>query len=211
MSTLTKAELFQMVNHMADVIIENEVPFCELDAVAGDGDFGMSIAKGFKMLKAQWETLNRESIGEFLADCSMIISENCGGASGPIWGAGFKGASKATTGLQSLTKAEFASMLESAAELIQKRGKANRGDKTLLDALLPCVDALNAHKSDDNSFKAFLQAGAFAATEGAEATKHMIASRGRASYVGERSLEFPDAGAMALSIIFTAVSGQVLD
>ena len=70
MSVLSKSEFFQMIKNMADVIIENEVPFCELDAVAGDGDFGMSIAKGFKVLLKEWETLNQESIGDFLADCS---------------------------------------------------------------------------------------------------------------------------------------------
>ena len=209
MPVLSKLEFFQMIQNMADVIIENEVAFCELDAVAGDGDFGMSIAKGFKRLITQWETLNQETIGDFLADCSLVISEYCGGASGPIWGAGFKGASKATMGMQSLNSSEFTAMLEGAAELIHKRGKANRGDKTLLDALLPCIDALNAHKSDDSTFKEFLLYGAKAAGEGAEATKKMIASRGRASYVGERSLEFPDAGAMALSVIFLAVSNQV--
>ena len=209
MSVLSKTEFFQMIKNMADVIIENEVPFCELDAVAGDGDFGMSIAKGFKVLLKEWETLNQESIGDFLADCSAVISEHCGGASGPIWGAGFKGASKATTGMQSLDPSEFTAMMESAAELIQKRGKANRGDKTLLDALFPCIDALNAHKSEESSFKTFLLFGAMAAGEGAEETKKMVASRGRASYVGERSLEFPDAGAMALSVIFLTVSNQV--
>lgn len=209
MSVLTKVDFFNLIRHMADVIIENEVPFCELDSVAGDGDFGMSIAKGFKALLGAWDQLDQTSIGEFLGDCSAIISENCGGASGPIWGAGFKGASKATEGLQSLNKSEFTTMMAAASERIQKRGKANRGDKTLLDALIPCIDALKAHETENMSYKAFLLEGAKAAAEGAEATKQMVASRGRASYVGDRSLNYPDAGAMALSIIFLSVAEQV--
>ncbi len=83
MEKATLNSVMTVVDQMADIIIKNEVPFCELDSVAGDGDFGMSVAKGFKILKENWEELSKDSISQFLKDSSMIITEHCGGASGP--------------------------------------------------------------------------------------------------------------------------------
>lgn len=203
---ILKSDIIKMIHDMADIIIENEVLFCEFDSVAGDGDFGMSISKGFKQLLSQWSELSQETIGSFLSDCSEVISEYCGGASGPIWGSAFRGASKFAADKVELNTLEFAEMMESAALAIQKRGKAQRGDKTLLDALLPCVDALKESADNGYPVEICLENGAKAAVEGAELTKTMVASKGRASYVGERSLEHPDAGAMALGIIFTHLS-----
>ena len=93
MEKLTVADIIGMVDSMSEVIIKNEVAFCELDSAAGDGDFGMSLAKGFKELKKQWsELVVEENIGAFLKACGMIITEHCGGASGPIWGSAFRAA-----------------------------------------------------------------------------------------------------------------------
>ena len=84
------------------------MPFCELDAHAGDGDFGMSVAKGFKQLKRQWhELVQAEQMDDFLLNCSMSIMEHCGGASGPIWGSAFRSASKAIQGKQTLSVADL--------------------------------------------------------------------------------------------------------
>lgn len=203
---LNTQDMIKIVDQMADVIIENEVYFCELDSVAGDGDFGMSVAKGFNQLKKEWDSLSKDNMGSFLKDCGMIITEYCGGASGPIWGSAFRGAAKATKNLEEVTLQEFAEMMQAAVDAIQKRGNAQLGDKTLLDALIPTTEALKTAASHDLTFKEALEKGAQAAVDGAEKTKSMVASRGRASYVGERSLEHPDAGAMALGVIFTAIS-----
>ena len=108
-----------MVDAMSSCIIKNEVPFCELDAYAGDGDFGMSIAKGFRQLKKEWRELTTEniySIGEFLTACSMVLMEYCGGASGPIWGSAFREAGKKTQGKTELTALEFAKMMQAAVQ-----------------------------------------------------------------------------------------------
>ena len=208
MNSIFTKDIVQMVEDMAHIIIENEVYFCELDSIAGDGDFGMSISKGFKKLKENWNELNQETIGTFLNDCSEIISEHCGGASGPIWGSAFRGASKSTEDKTELSMSEFAEMMASASALIQKRGKAQEGDKTLLDALLPCVRSLSESAEQARTVAEALNLGAEEAADGAEKTKLMVASRGRASYVGERSLEHPDAGAMALGVIFHYVADQ---
>ncbi len=206
MDTIQLKDMTRVVSVMADVIIVNEIPFCDLDSAAGDGDFGMSVAKGFKVLKAEWADLSMTDIGAFLKSCSMIITEHCGGASGPIWGSAFRAAGKYADGKSELDLQEFAELMQSAVDGIQKRGGAKLGDKTLLDALIPATEALKVSAVSKHSFKEAIACGAAAAVAGAEKTKEYAASKGRASYVGDRSLSFPDAGAMALGIIFTEIA-----
>lgn len=206
MNSLLTKDMVRIIDLMSEIIIKNEVYFCELDSVAGDGDFGMSVAKGFKQLKSEWEDLSTDDIGAFLKDCGMIITEYCGGASGPIWGSAFLGAAKSVKGKTEIELAEFAQLMQSAVDAIQNRGKAQLGDKTLLDALIPATESLKASSLTGNNILEAMQLSAEAAKAGAEKTKDMVASKGRASYVGERSLSFPDAGAMALGIIFTEIA-----
>ena len=202
------------VRQMSDCIIRNEVPFCELDAHAGDGDFGMSVAKGFRQLELVWARILKENtdIGALLQDAAMVIMEHCGGASGPIWGSAFRAAGKETEGKTSLTTAEFAAMMRAALEGIQRTGErsfgrgAVVGDKTLVDALSPCVDAWAEAADAGLSFRDAFRKGAAAAVEGADKTKDIVARMGRAGAVGERSIGYPDAGAYALGVIFTELA-----
>ncbi len=203
---LTTNKITELVMNMADVIIANEVYFCELDSVAGDGDFGMSVAKGFKQLKQDWNEVSQEDIGTFLKGCGMIITEYCGGASGPIWGSAFRSAAKYAAGKTELNLSELAALMQSAVEGIQKRGGAKLGDKTLLDALIPAAEALNASAAKGEDMLAAMKTAAEAAVAGAEKTKTMVATKGRASYVGERSVNYPDAGAVAIGVIFTEIT-----
>ena len=203
METFTKEQVVRTVAAMCDIIIENEVPFCELDSVAGDGDFGMSLAKGFKVVKAEWANHSQEDIGAFLKDCGMIITEHCGGASGPIWGSGFRAMGRYAQGKETLTLAETGEMVQAAIDAVQKRGGAKLGDKTLLDALIPAVESVKASGAAGETFAVALPKAAAAAVDGGERTKLIAATKGRASYVGDRSINFPDAGATAIGIIFT--------
>ncbi|WP_180055362.1 dihydroxyacetone kinase subunit DhaK [Acinetobacter sp. YH12142] len=203
-----------VVDVMSACIIRNEVPFCELDAHAGDGDFGMSVAKGFKQLKREWQSLiQAQQMDKFMLNCSMIIMEHCGGASGPIWGSAFRAAAKSIQGKSVLTVADFAEMLQAAVKGIQTTGErsfgrgAVVGDKTLIDALVPCADSWSAHT--DKSFKENFVLGAKAAVQGAENTKEIVARMGRAGTVGDRSLGYPDAGAHGLGVIFTDIAEHI--
>lgn len=200
-----------VVDVMSACIIKNEVPFCELDAHAGDGDFGMSVAKGFKQLKRQWhELVKTQHMDEFLLNCSMIIMEHCGGASGPIWGSAFRAASKSIKGKNTLSTSDFAEMLLSTVQGIQTTGErsfgrgAVVGDKTLIDALVPCAQSWSIHHN--KTFKENFVLGAIAAVQGAESTKDIVARMGRAGTVGDRSLGYPDAGAHGLGVIFTDIA-----
>ncbi|WP_433595338.1 dihydroxyacetone kinase subunit DhaK [Lysinibacillus xylanilyticus] len=212
---ITLNNMIYLVDKMSEIIIKNEVPFCELDTHAGDGDFGMSVAKGFKQLKRGWSSiLNQEhlNMGTFLDACSMIIMEHCGGASGPIWGGAFRAASKAVEEKMELTVGEFAEMLQATLKGIQSVGErsfgrgAEVGDKTLVDALVPCVNAWLESAAAGTDIKTAFENGAEAAVKGAEYTKEIVARMGRAGAVGERSLGYPDAGAYALGVIFTELS-----
>ncbi|EKS8376221.1 dihydroxyacetone kinase subunit DhaK [Bacillus cereus] len=217
-NVITLNNMIYLVDKMSDVIIKNEVPFCELDTHAGDGDFGMSVAKGFKRLKREWHSIvdqENVTIGSFLDGCSMIIMEHCGGASGPIWGGAFRAASKAAGEKRELTVKEFGEMLQAALKGIQSIGErsfgrgAVVGDKTLVDALAPCVDSWLDSASNEVDVKTAFEKGAEAAVKGAEYTKEIVARMGRAGTVGERSLGYPDAGAHALGVIFTEIAGSL--
>ena len=216
---ITLENIVYMVETMSHCIIKNEIPFCELDSHAGDGDFGMSVAKGFRQLKKEWKQLTKEhtsSIGEFLQVCSMVIMEHCGGASGPIWGSAFRAAGKKADGKTELTIFEFADMMQEAVTGIQKTGEysfgrgAVVGDKTLIDALVPCADTWTACADKKETFEHAFTKAAQAAVQGAKDTEAIAARMGRAGTVGDRSIGYPDAGAYALGVIFTDLKNALM-
>ena len=190
------------VEKLSKSIIDNEVYFCELDSAAGDGDFGMSIAKGFRIVLKEIDGIDTSSISTFIRGCAMIIMEHCGGASGPIWGSAFMAASRSVKGKEVLEVADIAQMFNDAALGIQKRGGAQLGDKTLLDALIPVAESLKKAAEDGKELAAAFADATKAAEDGAEYTKTIVARKGRATYLGERSLNYPDAGAMAIGVLF---------
>lgn len=215
---LTLDNMIYIVDKMSEVIIKNEVPFCELDAHAGDGDFGMSVAKGFKQLKREWKEITSNeklSIGEFLNDCSMIIMEHCGGASGPIWGSAFRSAGKSIGNKKEINVKDFADMMKASVKGIQSTGErsfgrgAVVGDKTLVDALVPCANSWETSAKNNDSFKEAFVKGAKEAVKGAKSTEQIVARMGRAGTVGERSLGYPDAGAYGIGVIFTEIANCI--
>lgn len=214
----TLENMIYVVDKMSEIIIKNEVPFCELDSYAGDGDFGMSVAKGFKQLKREWAnilSIEDLTIGKFLNECSMVIMEYCGGASGPIWGSAFRAAGRYVGDKEELTILNFANMMDAAVNGVQATGErsfgrgAGVGDKTLIDALVPCANSWELSVKENDTFKEAFEKAARKAVEGAEATKEIVARMGRAGTVGERSLGYPDAGAHALGVIFTEISNDL--
>ena len=209
---INTAGMGKIVETMADIIIENEVAFCKADR-CGDGDFGMSIAKGFKQLKADWATRKKGNVGEFLVSCSEIIMEYCGGASGPIWGSAFRWAGKTAIGKDEIDLQGLADVLQAAVKGVQDTGEksfghgAVVGDKTLIDALVPAADSLSASaKAGEKLLDAMVKAAA-AAVEGADKTKYIQAKLGRAGVTD--SINYPDAGAYGLGVIFTELCKRI--
>ena len=218
--SINKNVIFGLVERMGTFIIENEVPFCELDSYAGDGDFGMSVAKGFRKLKTEWKRVTLEGqkgIGEFLEACAFVIMEHCGGASGPIWGSAFLRAGRSCKGNEEISVKEIAQLMQAAVDGIQKTGErsfgrgAVVGDKTLIDALVPCTESWKESAIQNRTVAEAFCIGAQAAVAGAESTKQMVARMGRAGTVGKRSLGHPDAGAYALGKIFTHLSEWIVE
>lgn len=202
----------KLVELMADIIIENEVPFCKADR-CGDGDFGMSIAKGFRQLKKDWDSRKKGDVGEFLISCSEVIMEYCGGASGPIWGSAFRYAGKAVKGKKEIDLADLAAIFQAAVEGVQETGRksfgkgAVVGDKTLIDALVPAADTLTAAAKEGMKMKAAMKKAAAAAVEGADKTKFIQAKMGRAGVTDSEG--YPDAGAYGLGVIFTEICKRI--
>jgi dihydroxyacetone kinase phosphoprotein-dependent L subunit len=201
-TALSRAEM--IVKVIAQTAVDNETYFCELDAVVGDGDFGYSLARGFEIVISDFDELEYEDAGGLLKKTALILTKRIGGTSGPIWGTAFLRAGGSLAGKADPTGADVVEALRAAIEGIKQRGNTDLGDKTLLDALVPAVDELEAALGEGAGDA--LQRAAVKARESAEATKGMLAQRGRASYTGERSRDSVDAGAIGIAVMLEAVS-----
>ena len=195
-----------VVRTIAQTAVDNERYFGDLDAVVGDGDFGYSMARGFEQVLAGFDDFDRSDVGTFLKKVAVTITGRIGGTSGPIWGTAFLRAGAVAAGKMALEPADVVAMLRAAVEGIMQRGQAELGDKTLLDALVPATDVLERELDAGAGAAAAIQAASVTAREAAEATKDMVARRGRAAYTGERSRGSVDAGAMAVAVMLERIS-----
>lgn len=182
-------------------ILENETYFGELDAVVGDGDFGYSLARGFEIVRDEWDTLDRSDPGTFLVKIAGTVSARIGGTSGPIWGTAILRAGAQLRGKDEFDHEDVVRALRASVEGIKARGKAELGEKTLMDSLVPAIDTLEAQVGAGKPQSEVVRAMATTARQAAEDTKSMQARRGRASYTGERSIGSVDAGAMAIAVL----------
>src|SRR4051794_23231817 len=188
MTVATLGDVEFVVRTVAQTAVDNEKYFGELDSVVGDGDFGYSMARGFELVLRDWDSFDRSDIGTFLKKVAVVITSRIGGTSGPIWGTAFLRAGAKSAGKQELIGDDVVVMLRAAAEGISARGKAVLGEKTLLDALIPATDAIEAAVGRGASAIEIARAAATTTREAAEATITMEAKRGRASYTGARSI-----------------------
>jgi phosphoenolpyruvate---glycerone phosphotransferase subunit DhaL len=208
MASATLADVEGVVHVLAETVMANEKYFGDLDSVVGDGDFGYSMARGFEIVLTDWDSFDRTDIATFLKKIAVVITSRIGGTSGPIWGTAFIRAATAAGDAETLDGARVVAMLRAAIEGIKARGKTDLGDKTLVDALVPATDAIEAQVASGGSPAETVQAAAVAAREAAEGTRSMQAMRGRASYTGERSSGTLDAGAVAVAVILEALAEQ---
>ena len=193
-----------VVRVIAQTAVDNEKYFCDLDAVVGDGDFGYSLARGFEVVLGDWDSMEYSDPSGLLKKTAIVLTKRIGGTSGPIWGTAFLRAGGALTDVPEPSPEQVIGALRAAIEGIKQRGNTDLGDKTLLDALVPAVDELEASLSDGAGVA--IERAAVKARESAEATKGMLAQRGRAAYTGERSRDSVDAGAIGVAVMFEAVS-----
>lgn len=199
MPTLNVAQIETALDVTCDTVIANEKYFSDLDGLAGDGDFGTSLATGFKVIKAELPGMDKTAIGAMLLKLSMLCSKHVGGSSGPIWGTGFMKAGMVSKGLEEVTYEQLTQMVGAAVEGIMARGGAVRGDKTLLDALIPIHEKML--ELDGTDLAAALAAVAGVADAAIDETRSLVAHRGRASQVGARSANTPDPGIVGIATI----------
>ncbi len=202
MADISVGDVERAIKATAATVLRNEHYFSDLDGLAGDGDFGTSLATGFRIIDAELETIDKSAIGAMLLKISMLCSKHVGGSSGPIWGTGFMKAAMVSKGKTDVTLAELAEMINAAVEGIMARGGAKLGDKTLLDALIPVNEKLKEHaEAGTADLGVVLKDCADEAEKAIDATRSLVAHRGRASQVGDRSSGTPDPGIVAIATI----------
>jgi len=208
-------DLDLVIKTMATTIVDNADYFAQLDSIVGDGDFGYSLRNGFEVVQADYDSWDKPTIGAVLKKIGVTMAGKVGGVSGPIWGTAFLRAGVSAGDKTELVPDDIIALLRAAIGGIKQRGESDLGDKTLLDALVPAVDSLEASFADPSIAAdhgvAALQGAADVAVKAAEDTAPMIAKRGRAAYTGERSIGSVDAGATAVGVIFQAISAAWRD
>ena len=208
-------DLDLVIKTMATTIVDNADYFAQLDSIVGDGDFGYSLRNGFEVVQADYDSWDKPTIGAVLKKIGVTMAGKVGGVSGPIWGTAFLRAGVSAGDKTELVPDDVIALLRAAIGGIKQRGESDLGDKTLLDALVPAVDSLEASFADPSTATdhgvAALQSAADVAVKAAEDTAPMIAKRGRAAYTGERSIGSVDAGATAVGVIFQAISAAWRD
>jgi dihydroxyacetone kinase-like protein len=189
----------------AHLITENATVLSELDSAIGDGDHGENMKRGFtaieKKLDAGPAPVDLSSLFKLIG---MTLLSSVGGAAGPLYGGFFLALSKASTGKEKLSKAELGEVLTDGLADIQKRGKAQLGDKTMVDALVPALEAYRT--APDGDVAAAVRAAVEQAHKSAEATIPLLARKGRASYLGERSIGHQDPGATSSWLLLQALA-----
>ena len=203
---ISTKQLLDIIAGMAEVIQANKDFLTELDMPIGDSDHGINLARGFGAVVAKLPTLEGKDAGTILKTVGMTLVSTVGGASGPLYGTAFMKAGAKMAGKQELDMDDLLVMLHEAVEGIKMRGKSTTGEQTMLDAIVPALEAMKAASGTPAEV---LAAGLKAAEAGVEATKDMIATKGRACYLGERSLGHQDPGATSFTLIFGVIAKAV--
>lgn len=198
---VTKEQIYQWLETIAIVLERNKDYLTELDAAIGDADHGINMNRGFQKVVSQLPSVADKDIGTILKTVSMNLISSVGGASGPLYGTLFLKASTAVAGKQELDDRDAIAFLEAAVDGVIQRGKANLGDKTMLDVLVPAKDAFKQAVTDGLETREAIQKAVAAAEEGMKNTIPMLAKKGRASYLGDRSVGHQDPGATSSYLI----------
>ena len=208
MDKISNSDILSWMDEFANTVAENKDYLTKLDSDIGDADHGINMDRGFNAIASKLEGLNDKDIGTIFKTIAMTLMSTVGGASGPLYGSFFLEMSKLSQGKSDLTYEEWVRVFQAGVEGIIKRGKAKVGDKTMLDSLVPASEAFTNAKKGNNFSNAFQQAMQ-AAEKGMLSTIPLVARKGRASYLGERSAGHQDPGATSsFMLIKAAVDGM---
>jgi len=199
--TISRQDALEWIKSVANVLTENKDYLTELDSAIGDADHGANMFRGFQAVLAKLPGVSDKDIGTIFKTVGMTLVSTVGGASGPLYGTFFMQAGTASAGKQELTAADWGAALEAAVNGVVMRGKAVLGDKTMVDALTPALEAFKDAVAENVTIGMALARSVQAAEEGMKATIPLVARKGRASYLGERSAGHQDPGATSSYLI----------
>jgi dihydroxyacetone kinase-like protein len=199
--TVPYAQVLAWIEQFEATVAENREYLTQLDSAIGDADHGTNIDRGMKAAVGKIEGMEGDDIGSLLKTVGMTLVSTVGGAGGPLYGTLFMQMGTATAGKSELEPEDWAGALDAAVDGVQMRGKAEVGDKTMIDALVPARDSFRSALADGASFAEALSKSAEGAEEGMRATIPLVAKKGRASYLGERSAGHQDPGATSSQLL----------
>ena len=188
-------QVYGWIRAFSAEIAENKDYLTELDSAIGDADHGINMNRGMQAVLAKLEGDGQPDVGALLKTVGMTLVSTVGGASGPLYGTLFLQMGSSAAGKPDLSEEDWAAALAAGVAGVQRRGKAELGDKTMIDALVPAVEALRSSLADGATADEALHRSAEAARDGMTATIPLVARKGRASYLGERSADHQDPGA----------------
>jgi phosphoenolpyruvate---glycerone phosphotransferase subunit DhaL len=204
--SISRNAVVAWIEAVAAGIAANKEYLTELDSAIGDADHGTNMDRGFKAVAAKLPGVADKDIGTVLKTAGMTLVSTVGGAGGPLYGTFFMQMGTTATGKLELTLADWVAALDAGVGGVVMRGKANLGDKTMVDALTPAVEALKTAAAEGASLPEALQRSALAAEQGMLATTPLVARKGRASYLGERSAGHQDPGATSSHLLLKAAA-----
>lgn len=203
---MNKDKLFEILSAMSARMEAEKDFLTELDNVIADGDHGINMAKGFAAVEAKLESIKDQNIGAVLKTVGMTLVSAVGGSSGPLYGTAFMKAGIAMAAKETMDINDFLVCLKVGIEGIMMRGRSARGEKTMLDAMIPASEAMEKANAEGMDAKSVIEAGVKAAFDGVEYTKTIAATKGRASYIGERSIGHQDPGATSFAFLLDTVA-----
>ena len=203
---ITSDDVIAWIRLAAEVFHGEKEHLTALDSAIGDADHGINMDRGFQAVLAKLPTLAQDDVGAILKGTGMTLISTVGGASGPLYGSFFLQLGTATAGKADISVEDFAAALDNGIARVQGLGKAEPGDKTMLEALLPAQTAIHTAADAGAGPSEALAAGAAAAEEGMLATIPLVARKGRASYLGDRSAGHQDPGATSTHLLLKAAA-----
>ena len=209
MSQITPESALAWIHRYAEHIAEQKDFLTQLDAAIGDADHGANMHRGFQAVLKKSPELRDKDLGTIFKTVAMTLISTVGGASGALYGTFFLQASSVATGKAVASPAEFVGILEKGLAGIVLRGKAAIGDKTMVDALQPAIKALKQNLENGSTFPEALAHAVEAAKKGVASTIPLVAKKGRASYLGERSADHQDPGATSTALLFQALAETI--
>lgn len=202
---ISRDDVLSWLKVYSQALAENKDYLTQLDSSIGDADHGVNMDRGFKAVLGKLPTVADKDIGTILKSVGMTLVQTVGGASGPLYGTFFLQAGVATANKMELSLADWVAAIDGAIASLMARGKANVGDKTMVDALVPALHALKQAVADGVDEREALRQSVVAAEQGMKNTIPMVARRGRASYLAERSAGHQDPGATSSYLMFKAM------